>query len=402
MKIARQIWDPSNRGAALAFLLVIFVSYVSVFFYRPRIYSQGEIILLAVLGIVYTFLGIVGLEIWGYSPHLPIRFLFYLVTILVGWTILYISSGSAWLLLLPLAGSTVEYLPRWGVLLTNLFIVALFVLTIGILARDLDAVLQSTLYYLAALVFVVVFAQLTVNEKRNRGEDERLALELGEANRKLREYALRVEDLAVAQERNRLAREIHDGLGHYLTAINMQIKAGQAVFNQDRSRALDAFNKAQTLTQEALADVRNSVASLRADPSADRPLPESLGILLEQTRLAGIHSELRMSGSACPLSPEVRLALYRCAQEGLTNVCKHAQATSTSLELEYRESSVLMRIQDNGIGADRPEGGYGLLGLRERVHFLGGRLGVQSAAGQGFILEVELPFHCPDSGKVFQ
>ena len=101
------------------------------------------------------------------------------------------------------------------------------------------------------MVFVVVFTQIAVREREARAEVERLAAELTEANRKLREYADQVEELATARERNRLAREIHDSLGHYLTVVNVQIEAARAVID-DRDRALDVLRKAQLLTHEGL------------------------------------------------------------------------------------------------------------------------------------------------------
>jgi signal transduction histidine kinase len=260
------------------------------------------------------------------------------------------------------------------------------------ISQDWSVVYPNAFAFLAALVFVAIFTQLTVNEQKARTEVERLAQQLSEANRKLSEYAIKVEELATAQERNRLAREIHDGLGHYLTAINMQIKAAQAVLDQDAKRSLDAMSKAQTLTQEALADVRRSVAALRAGPIADRPLSKSLTDLLDEVRCNGIQADLTIQGAARPLPPQVELALYRAAQEGMTNVCKHARATLATLILDYTaDDRVRLTVQDNGVGAVEADGGFGLLGLRERVQLLSGQVHIQTAPDQGFVLEIEIP-----------
>ena len=99
-----------------------------------------------------------------------------------------------------------------------------------------------------------------------------------------------------------------------------------------------------------------------------------------------------MAGAPRPLAPAVELAVYRAAQEALTNVRKHAQASRADLTLDYRNDGwVQLTVRDNGLGATRPGDGFGLLGLSERVQLLGGRVATQTAAGQGFTLEVEVP-----------
>lgn len=232
---------------------------------------------------------------------------------------------------------------------------------------------------------MVLFTLATVREREGRAE-------LDEVNRQLRQYAAQVEELATVKERNRLAREIHDGLGHYLTAINVQIEAARAVMDGDRPRALDALHKAQTLTQEGLAEVRRSVAALRASPTESRPLPEAVAVLVEECRAAGIATELVVNGEARPLPPQAELTLYRAAQEGLTNVRKHAHVSSASVRLDYRgDGSVRLTVQDDGVGSDEASGGFGLLGVRERVQLLGGKVDIRTAPGQGFTLEVEVP-----------
>jgi signal transduction histidine kinase len=244
---------------------------------------------------------------------------------------------------------------------------------------------------IAGIVFVVVFTRIAVNERAARSEVERLAAELSDANRKLREYATQVEELATVRERNRLAREIHDSLGHYLTVVNVQIEAARAVID-DRDRSLDVLRKAQHLTQEGLAEVRLSVAALRSTTADDRPISETLKALVDECRAAGIGAELRISGEPRDLPSQVELTLYRAAQEGLTNVRKHSHASNAMLALDYGdEKAVRLRIEDDGVGGDVTDGGFGLLGVRERAQLLGGQVRVRALDGRGFSLEVELP-----------
>ncbi|HHY89379.1 MAG TPA: sensor histidine kinase, partial [Chloroflexi bacterium] len=230
----------------------------------------------------------------------------------------------------------------------------------------------------------LAFTQLTRREQQAR-------LELAEAHEQLREYAARVEELAMTRERNRLAREIHDGLGHYLTAINVQIRAAQARLDQDPELSREALSKAQQMTQEALADVRSSISALRADPTSSRPLEETIRLLLADVRATGLQTRLTVNGEPRSLPQEVEFACFRMVQEGLTNVCKHAQAKRVDLHLEFLEDSVRIRLQDDGKGADSPAGGFGLLGLRERCEMLGGSLNIATRPGEGFMLTMEVP-----------
>jgi signal transduction histidine kinase len=239
--------------------------------------------------------------------------------------------------------------------------------------------------YGTGIVFVVVFTRVAASEREARRE-------LAEANTRLRERAAQIEDLAITKERNRLAREIHDSLGHYLTVVNVQISAAQTILDHDRTRALDHLTKAQTLTQEGLAEVRHSVAALRASPTESRPLPEALAQLAEQWNAAGLRVKFAVAGTIRPLTPQANLTLYRAAQEALTNVGKHAHATSVDLYLDYQdERLVLLQITDDGLGSTNSEGGFGLLGVRERVQLLSGAVRVRTEAGKGFSLQVSLP-----------
>jgi signal transduction histidine kinase len=254
---------------------------------------------------------------------------------------------------------------------------------------------EAWLEFSCAVLFALLFPTLATTSEKARGEVERLAGELGAANRKLREYAVQNEELAVTRERNRLAREIHDTLGHYLTVVNVQLEAARAVQASDPARLADLLNKAQTLAQQGLQDIRRSVATLRASPLDDQPLTEALHQVAVQSGASGLAVEMQILGEPRPISPQARLTLYRAGQEGLTNVRKHAGAASAQLVLDFRSAAkVSLSVTDRGVGAfdgAANGGGFGLLGLRERAQLLGGTVRVQTAPGAGFTLEVEVP-----------
>ena len=237
---------------------------------------------------------------------------------------------------------------------------------------------------LASVVFGAVVTELLQREQKARGE-------LVEAHEQLRDYAAQAERLATVQERNRVARDIHDGLGHSLTVVQMQVKAARAVLPTDSAKADAVLAKAQHQAETALAEVRRSVHALR-DPRQTPPLQEVLHTLAEETSAAGVATRLAVSGAQRPLPDETREALYRAAQEGLTNVRKHARATRAELVLEYTDAAVRLEVRDDGTGTiDGGAPGFGLVGLRERAAHVGGQLHVDSTPGQGSTLSMEVP-----------
>jgi signal transduction histidine kinase len=248
--------------------------------------------------------------------------------------------------------------------------------------------LREGLGTFTAGVFAAALTYLHVREQRARGA-------LAQAHRQLQEYAVRAERLAATQERNRVARDIHDGLGHALTVVQMQVKAARAVLGVDPAKADAVLAKAQRQAEEALVEIRRSVAALREPLSV--PLPDALRELADEMSAAGVPTGVEVRGPARGLAAEAEESLFRAAQEGLTNVRKHAQATTAELRLDYsRPAAVRLEVRDDGTGlvaASQPaaETGYGLVGVRERAAHLGGLMSVESAPGRGLTLRVEVP-----------
>jgi signal transduction histidine kinase len=309
----------------------------------------------------------------------------------------FILGTGAWLIALPLAALAVNLLSHWWQRWI-IYIAVLAILTMPILRAGLW---QEAYYYVLtivpAIVFVVIFTRLVTSEQQARQDAEALTADLEEANRQLAAYSTQVDELARTKERNRLAREIHDNLGHYLTVVNVQIRAAQAVMAANPQKAQEALDKAQRLTQEGLDAVRQSVSALRESPLSGRSLDEAIKLLVEETESSGIVARLVVRGEPFKLDPKVELTLYRAAQEGLTNVRKHARASKVDLSLIYSDNSqVALTVADNGVGATAVnENGYGLLGIQERVDLLGGQMNVHSSPGEGFTLSITLPVKQP-------
>ena len=243
-----------------------------------------------------------------------------------------------------------------------------------------------------SVAFVLLFTDIAMRESDGRAQSQRLGEALEQANRRLSAYAVQAEELASARERTRMAREIHDSVGHSLTAVNMQLEAARTMLDHNTDKSRDALDKAQRCLKDGLAEIRASVAALRADPLDGRGLHESLADLVDLSSDSGLPAQLQILGQQRPLTQDASLALFRCAQEGLTNARKHSRASRVELVLDYTDDeSVRFHINDDGIGADSFDGGFGLLGLKERAQQLGGQFHIQSNPGRGLSLEIEIP-----------
>ena len=386
-----------ERQSRLLFVLMVIIGYVVTFVvisgqYGKR-FTLQELFWGFSFGVIYLFLGLNDRVIFDRLPAGWAEALFFSVqcslVLGIGWVL---GPGGNWLIGVPLAGFAVERLAprrRWPVYVA---LIATVILPIGLRHATWTNALINGIIASSAIFFVAMFAQMRLNEQQARENAERLMAELEEANVHLAAYATQAEELAMTQERNRLAREIHDSLGHYLTIVNVQIEAARVVMNSDPERAWDAMNKAQDLTQRGLTRVRESVAALRESPVSNRPLREAIASLVEETQNTGIVTAFKVAGEPQTLENKVALALYRAAQEGLTNVRKHARASRVDVLLDFSQpGEVRLEVKDNGVGATATTGGFGLLGIRERVQLLGGRFEASTGIGKGFCLTVSVP-----------
>jgi len=383
-------------GPDVGFIAVVGVAYFSALLrarYGVRLpHSRGELFLLVASSLLYLIVGTYGFAFCRRKLSRRMGSLYLTVQVILAGAIIYsLPNAGSFLIILPLAGQSFVLLPRIGAAVFCVFLVAMLVVPVG-WRNGFPTALVAGAFVLAGMVFVIAFTLMAVNEANSRRQVERLAAELSEANQKLREYASQIGELATLRERSRLAREIHDSLGHYLTAVNVLIEAARAVLDSEPQRADEIMQQAQMLTRDGLTEVRRSVSELRNATVDLKPLPETLESLVDECRVTGIEAKLVVSGEPSPLSPEARLTLYRVAQEGLTNVRRHAHASSVDLKLDFSDAAkVRLRIEDDGVGGADTNRGFGLLGIRERAQMLGGEVSMWAEPGGGFSLEVELP-----------
>ena len=209
-----------------------------------------------------------------------------------------------------------------------------------------------------------------------------------------------MQELAVLDERNRLAREIHDSLAQGFTVIMWQVNAAERTVEGGGKQASESLGRVRDLAREGLAEARRSVWDLRAGPLGGRTLAEVLQQEMEKVSNGGdIETSFNLSGEERALPPGLEGAFLRICQESLANVLKHANASQVTVTLAFDDSQIRLAIRDNGVGfdpaaprtRDRESGGFGLINMRERARLLGGELTAQSAPGQGTLVEAVLP-----------
>jgi signal transduction histidine kinase len=201
---------------------------------------------------------------------------------------------------------------------------------------------------------------------------------------------------AVAEERARIARELHDVVGHSVSVMTVQASGVRRLLRPDQQREREALLVVERTGREALAEMRRMVGVLRrpeeAPALAPQPSLEHLDRLVEQAREAGLPVELHVEGQAAQLPAGLDLTAYRLVQEGLTNAVKHAQATKAEVVVKYSDGHIEVIVSDNGRGVGvEGSGGHGLVGMRERVSVYGGELDAGPRPEGGYRLRARLP-----------
>jgi signal transduction histidine kinase len=208
-----------------------------------------------------------------------------------------------------------------------------------------------------------------------------------------REAAARI---AVAEERARIARELHDIVAHAVSVMVLQVGAVRHQLPEALGEERDALQGVERAGRTALAEMRRLLAAIRPDGDEAELVPQpglgALYSLVEEVGRAGLPVQLHVDGDPFPLPRGIDLSAYRIVQEGLTNALKHARATNADVTVRYRHDELQLEVRDNGRGTATSDGlGHGLVGVRERVKIYGGEMTAGTANGGGFVLSTRLP-----------
>jgi signal transduction histidine kinase len=228
---------------------------------------------------------------------------------------------------------------------------------------------------------------------RARAEQAEVAESRATQAEQERDAATRV---AVAEERARIARELHDIVAHAVSVMVLQVGAVRHQLPDAMAEDRDALTGVEQAGRAALAEMRRLLTVMRRDGDgvelAPQPGLDGLDSLVKEIGRAGLPVELHVDGERVPLPRGIDLSAYRIVQEGLTNALKHARATHAQVTVRYAPHEVGIEVRDNGTGATSSDGhGHGLIGIRERVRLYGGEMTAGTTNGSGFTLSTRLP-----------
>jgi signal transduction histidine kinase len=214
--------------------------------------------------------------------------------------------------------------------------------------------------------------------------------ELEKTYQKLKETSLELEDITVLRERNRIAREIHDTVGHTLTTVLLELEAGERLVPVDPAMAITKINLAKNQIRKGLNDIRTSVETLNSG-NETLDFISSMKSLIHETMMHGdIHICYQIDELPL-LTPQQEKALYRALQEGITNGIRHGKSTAFVFNLKRTEKWLEFLLQDNGVGAEQLIPGFGLSTMEERIKELGGIFSIDSKPREGCLIRISLP-----------
>jgi signal transduction histidine kinase len=246
------------------------------------------------------------------------------------------------------------------------------------------------LVFIPLLFGICWLAGFALRERAEQAEAAELRAAQAEREREV------AAQLAVAEERARIARELHDVVAHAVSVMVLQIGAVRHHLPESQADDADALMGVEKIGRTALAEMRRLLGAMRRDGDdlelGPQPGLDALDVLLDEVGRAGLPVRLHVGGEPFPLSRAVDLSAYRIVQEGLTNALKHAGANQADVTLRYRPDELEIEVRDDGQGVARTDGlGHGLVGVRERVKIYGGEMSAGSAPEGGFVLRTRLP-----------
>jgi signal transduction histidine kinase len=254
--------------------------------------------------------------------------------------------------------------------------------------------LSFGLVYTTGCLFVMILIQATKRADAERQKSQALLDELKIANKKLEEYSEQVQSLAAAEERNRLARELHDSVSQTVFSINLTAESAKILIDRDPERVKGLLNHLQTLSQNALGEMRSLIRHLRPGSMEGEGLGEALRKhARERLKINGLSVELSIQGER-RLNAQVEDGIFRIVQEALNNIEKHAKTNSALVELDLSGDTASIVIEDHGIGFSpeeigRDEGKFGIASMKERAAAIGGSLQISSNPGEGTRIRIE-------------
>ncbi|RAP78482.1 sensor histidine kinase [Paenibacillus montanisoli] len=289
------------------------------------------------------------------------------------------------------------------IILTCLLLLLVYAITMGsvdwYVYRELDEIGYFTTG--SFIVFAGIVSVLIQVQRNARDNTLKLFGELAQAHAQLQAYALQTEEWGAAKERIRIAREIHDTVGHKLTALLVQMQAARKLSQVDPQRSEQTYAECENLIRASLQEIRLSVRAIREEPVRSTSLKEHLEQLAQEfTKWAEVKTTLHVEGQPVELPGKLQLTAYRIVQESLTNAQKHGHARKAEIVLAYAESGFSLRIRNDGETPGELNPGFGLINMQERVQEWNGEVHVGTEPGTGFAVDVRFPYFSGGNGAV--
>lgn len=258
----------------------------------------------------------------------------------------------------------------------------------------LDNLISVSFVVYGAVVGDLIRKLLTARETMNQ-QYEQLNFShsaLSEAHAQLQIYSKQVEELTMIHERNRIARDIHDTVGHKMTALLVQLELSKALLKLDVGKAEETIAVCDKIARDALQEIRFSVRTLHEDEGEQLTLIQSIRKLLEDFyKTTELETEFVLNGDPTVIPLSLQPTMIRAIQESMTNAKRHGRASSFFLKIECTKEKVNLFTKDNGKGVHSIEPGFGLINMRERVEEHGGVVRFESMAGEGFQMNIQFP-----------
>jgi len=343
-------------------LMLLIISNMLIFMNHYLILDKGKTIYQVIPFI--QILAITGVDLFSANRDFKIIIIVVVLSVLNGYPVRF-SKVFSILTLLFYLGTTIILQIQEG----NLSQVEMLVY----------AVRNTVTYGLVIISFYIGKKQLFLNHQ------------LKEMTQTLKDKNKELEEISILKERSRIAREIHDTLGHTLTGAIVQLEVARKMVPVDEDKAIEAIDKTQKITRDGFAEVKRAIKALRPIMIEDSTLEEALQALIEKTQNhcqviihAVIDKDIR-------LDENVKITIYRIIQEAITNSIRHGEATEIKIMIEKEEeSSIMIQVSDNGKGCETISEGYGLKGIKERIQLLEGKMRTHSEYGKGFEIALTL------------
>jgi signal transduction histidine kinase len=351
------------------------------------------------------------------SKHLKDYILFSIcfIEFIICLVILYnLDFGVKYILLVPIANA-VAYLPNkykyWKMSYIALIVLCYIfldyqILSVRIPVFSIDDYIQyhallnrtylfgirNILFFIDEALFITFLVLSLQNVLNESIEIKQLNDKLAIANVQLQEYAQRAEETAKIKERNRLAREIHDTVGHYLTGISLGLAATKELLHSNPESLDSQLNRLIELAQKGLSDIRQSIRELRSDILSRHIFSEAITALAEEINSCSNKKvKIDIHGNIDSLSPSLEETIYSTIQESITNAIRHGDATVITIRIEIEGNNLQLLITDDGIGSSALNEGSGLYYMKQRILEHNGSLSINTAPNQGMVVSINIP-----------